>query len=407
MKHLFTMAYRDLTRNKRRSLLSALALGMGLALLLLMAAVVRGEMKDSIESNIRLETGHMQIRAESYNEDKNSLEWKDLIEKPENIISKLASQPEVVQATPRILASGIINTIDDSVGVKIIGMDPASSVNAPFQNGMLSGQYLQADDRDQMIIGSDLAKKYKLQVGSSIQLLANTAEGDVNEQTFTVKGIFSTKVPAFDQSTILLPLAKAQAMTGTENHASVIMILLKDREMADPLKARIQTSQYQVKTWLELNQFTMSFESYANSYMYLLYMIVLAVTATVIVNTLVMAVFERTREIGILSAVGMRSSSIMNMFLIESGLLAILGILMGIVIGSGLVLYANKVGFYIGNMGITGMMLGERIYGYMTLVDAIPLIIIALVVTLAASLYPAILAARMEPIEALHGGKVS
>jgi ABC-type lipoprotein release transport system permease subunit len=407
MKHLFTMAYRDLARNKRRSLLSALALGMGLALLLLMAAVVRGEMKDSIESNIRLETGHMQIRAESYNEDKNSLEWKDLIEKPENIISKLASQPEVVQATPRILASGIINTIDDSVGVKIIGMDPASSVNAPFQNGMLSGQYLQADDRDQMIIGSDLAKKYKLQVGSSIQLLANTAEGDVNEQTFTVKGIFSTKVTAFDQSTILLPLAKAQAMTGTENHASVIMILLKDREMADPLKARIQTSQYQVKTWLELNQFTMSFESYANSYMYLLYMIVLAVTATVIVNTLVMAVFERTREIGILSAVGMRSSSIMNMFLIESGLLAILGILMGIVIGSGLVLYANKVGFYIGNMGITGMMLGERIYGYMTLVDAIPLIIIALVVTLAASLYPAILAARMEPIEALHGGKVS
>jgi ABC-type lipoprotein release transport system permease subunit len=407
MKHLFTMAYRDLARNKRRSLLSALALGMGLALLLLMAAVVRGEMKDSIESNIRLQTGHMQIRAESYNEDKNSLEWKDLIEKPEDIIMKLASQPEVVQATPRILASGIINTIDESVAVKIIGMDPASGVNSPFQDGMLTGQYLQADDRDQMIIGSEMAKKYKLQVGSSIQLLANTADGDVNEQTFTVKGIFSTKVPAFDQSTILLPLAKAQAMTGTENHASVIMVLLKDREMADPLKARIQTSQYQVKTWLELNQFTMSFESYANSYMYLLYMIVLAVTATVIVNTLVMAVFERTREIGILSAVGMRSSSILNMFLIESGLLAILGIMMGIIIGSGLVLYANKVGFYIGNMGITGMMLGERIYGYMTITDAIPLIILALVVTLAASLYPAILASRMEPVEALHGGKLS
>ena len=204
-----------------------------------------------------------------------------------------------------------------------------------------------------------------------------------------------------------MPISKAQAMTGTENHASLLFIMLKSKDLADGFKARIQTKQYQVKTWLEMNEFTVAYEDMANAYMIVLYLIVLGITATVIVNTLVMAVFERTREIGILSAVGMRSTKIMVMFLIESAILAMMGILMGLVLGGLLVWYATDIGFYIGNLGITGMMLGERIYAELIISDAIPLILVALGVTLVASLYPAILAARLEPVEALHGGKVS
>lgn len=407
MKQLFLLAYRDLARNIRRSLLSSLALGMGLALLLLMAAVVRGEMQGSIDQTIRLQSGHIQIRAESYSEDKNSLAWEDLIEDPNKLADIVKSQPEVVLATPRILASGIINTLDESISVKIMGVDPASTANSPFTEGMIDGDFIQADDREGFVIGKDLAEKYHLKTGDEIQLLANTAEGDVNEQTFTIRGIFSTKTPAFDQFTILMPISKAQAITGTENHASLLFILLKNKDLTDAFKARLQTVRYQVKTWLDLNQFTVAYEDMANAYMYVLYLIVLGVTATVIVNTLVMAVFERTREIGVLSAVGMRSTKIMVMFLIESAILAMMGVLMGLVLGGCLVWYATEIGFYIGNMGITGIMLGERIYASLILSDAIPLILVALTVTLVASLYPAILAARLEPVEALHGGKVA
>lgn len=407
MKQIIQMAYRDLIRNKRRSLLSALALGMGLSLLLFMAAVVQGEMRDSMESTIRLQSGHLQISAVDYNPDKNSLAWKDLIENPDEIASKIASQPEVTVATPRLLASGIINTADESIGVQIIGIDPTSSANTPYSNGMISGEFIKSDDRDGLLVGKDLAAKYKLKTGDTIQLLANTASGDVIEQNFTIRGIFSTKIPAFDQTTILLPLLKAQAMTGTEKYSSIIFVLLKSRDLADTVKDRLHSEQYTIKTWVQMNQLMTSYENLADSYMYLLYLIVLCVTATVIVNTLVMSVFERTREIGIISAVGMRSSSIMNMFLIESFMLAITGIVMGLVLGSLLVLYSERVGFYIGNFGLTGIMLGERIYGYMTVQDAIPLVIISLVVTLLASLYPAIMAARMEPIDALHGGKLA
>jgi ABC-type lipoprotein release transport system permease subunit len=407
MKSLLTMAIRDLARNRRRSLLSALALGMGVALLLLMAAVVRGEMRDAIESSIRLQSGHMQVQGNQYDPDKNSLAWEDLIADPGQITSVLSQQPEVVAATPRLIASAIIQDGNESNGVQLLGIETDSSASAPYKDGLVDGTFITPDDRDSLMIGQELARKLDLKVGDTIHLSVNTADGTINEQNFTIKGIFTTKVPAFDQATVMLPLAKAQAITGTENHASIIFVMLKNRDLADGLKARLHSEQFKIKTWLELNSVVVETEKFSNAYMYVLYLIVLGVTATVIVNTLVMSVFERTREIGILTAVGMRSSSIMGMFLIESCMLAGMGILMGLGLGALFVLYSTKVGFYIGNMGVTGMMLGERIYGYLTAADAIPLVLVSLFITLIASLYPAILASRMEPVEALHGGKVA
>jgi ABC-type lipoprotein release transport system permease subunit len=118
-----------------------------------------------------------------------------------------------------------------------------------------------------------------------------------------------------------------------------------------------------------------------------------------------MAVFERTREIGILSAMGMKSGRIMAMFFAESSLLAVGGIIIGLILGGLMVYYFATVGLYVGDMGITGALFRDRIYAYPTLSDSITLSITALVVTLLAALYPAWLAAHMEPVEALRGGK--
>jgi putative ABC transport system permease protein len=143
----------------------------------------------------------------------------------------------------------------------------------------------------------------------------------------------------------------------------------------------------------------------AGGYMVLIYLIVLAITATVIVNTLIMAVFERTREIGILSAIGMKGSRIMAMFFAESSLLAVGGIVIGLLLGGLMVYYASTVGIHIGNFGTTGILLGETIYARLTLQDTVTLTVLAFIVTLLAALYPARLAARMEPVQALRGGE--
>ncbi len=345
------------------------------------------------------------MRAKTYNEDKTSLAWSDLIENPDAVAAQIATLAPVAVATPRLYASGIVVSGDASLGVRIIGIEPASAANAPFRDGIVSGQFISADDTSGLLIGKTLADKLGLGSGDTITLLVNTSNGSVEQQIFTIRGIYSTDTPSYDESTVFLPMAKAQAFSQAGNHASAIFILLKDRSQTDAVAAALQSNQYQVLTFDQMNPLIVTLDTYANSFMIVLYLIVLAITATVIVNTLVMSVFERTREIGILAAVGMKSSSIMAMFFVEFVFLAVGGILLGLAVGAPLVSWVGSVGIPIGNMGITGLLFGDRIHAILTLNDSITLSLLALFVSLLAALYPAILAARMEPVEALHGAQ--
>jgi len=196
-------------------------------------------------------------------------------------------------------------------------------------------------------------------------------------------------------------------MTRTENHASTIFVLLKDKDQTDAVIKALQSSSYKILTWTKMNEIIIQTENLANSYMSLFYLIVLVVTATVIINTLIMAVFERTREIGILSAIGMKGRRIMAMFLAESSILAVGGILLGLVLGLLVVAYLERNGFYVGNMAVGGggFLIRDTVYAKFSLEDTIYVSIMAFVVTLLAGLYPAVLAARMEPVEALRAEK--
>jgi ABC-type lipoprotein release transport system permease subunit len=405
MIHLFRMAFRDLGRNRRRSFLSALALAFGLALLMLMSTILRGEMADALKASIELQSGDLQVRAKTYDENKTSLAWDDLIENPDSVAAQIASLQPVKVATPRLFASGVVTQGNNTAGVRVIGVDPASSANAPFQNGMVSGAFLTADDREGLLIGQTLAEKMNIQSGDQVNLLVNTANGDVAQQPFTVRGIYTTHTPGIDETTVFLPMAKAQAITGAQNHASTIFVLLKNRDQTSAVVNALQTGQYKVIPWEKANALLVQFEQFANPLMYMMYLIVLGIVATVIINTFIMAVFERTREIGILAAIGMKGRRIMVMFFAESSLLAVGGILMGLVLGSIIVYYAVNYGFTVGNLGMTGILLGETIYGSVNINDIIGLTITAFIVTLLAALYPAVLAARMEPVEALRGSQ--
>lgn len=403
MGNLLKLAFRNLGRNKTRSLLSILAVGAGMSLLLLMASVLEGEMRGALDNTIRLQSGHLQIRPASYEEGRISLKWEDLIADPDQVVEKIKSLPQVVLATPRLSASAILSIGDESKGVQILGIDPGSAANQTFRDGMIAGEFLQADDREGILVGNLLADKLSLAVGDKVNLLVTTSNGDVDEQLFNVRGIYTTRTPGFDEGTVFMPLLKAQTITATENHASTIFILLQDREQAESVEQALQSGSFQVLTWREQNQFVVQFEDYAGVFLIFLYLIVLGITATVVTNTLVMAVFERTREIGILAAIGMKGRGIMAQFLAEAALLATGGVIGGLILGGIMVSYFNVNGFYIGNMGITGVLFEDRIFAHLTLNNAVTLALVTYIITLIASLYPARLAARMEPVEALHG----
>jgi len=406
MFQILKMAFRDLGRNKRRTLLSALAVTVGLGLLVMMSGVLVGEMQGALKNTIQLFSGHLQIRSLTYDENKISLKWDDLLEHPQALADTVKGQyPQIVDATPRLVASGIVTRGENSRGVQVIGMDPDAAANQVYRQGLIEGEFIATDDREGILIGQPLAEKLNLAVGEQVNLLVNTSNGDIVEQLFTIRGVYTTNTFGYDESTVFLPLAKAQAITGAGDRASLIFILLQDKEQAEAVSAALQSPNYKVVTWREMNELIVTMEDFSNAYMSVFYLIVLGITATVVSNTLVMSVFERTREIGILAAIGMKGRRILAQFLVEAALIATLGVIGGIILGGALTTYFGVHGFPmdISKMGITGVLMNNRIYTVLTLDNLIYLSALTYIVTLVASFAPARMASRMEPVDALRG----
>lgn len=406
MNYMLKMSLRNLARNKRRSFFSALAVALGTALLLFMSATIRGEMRGSLDLTINLYTGHLQIHTENYKDSNMSLKRVDMIEDPLKISQQIETIAQVKAASPRLNASAVLAFKNETIGIQVIGIDPASDANVIYRKGLVDGEFLTADDRDGVLVGYPLAESLDLKVGDPINLIMNTSDGNTDEQPFTIRGIYTTDTPGYDKSTIFMPLEKAQTITRAENHASMIYILLNNMDDTDAVKAAIQAPGYVVEDWREMNKLIIIVEQLSNAMMFFFNLMVLGVTSTVIMNTLLMAVYERTREMGILGALGMKGKQIKNLFLTEATMLAIGGVLAGLLIGIPLVAYFTHVGFMVGDVGISansGMMFGNKIYPDATnLMDVISVSLAGILITIASGYYPASQAAKMEPVDALH-----
>lgn len=402
MKTILSLALRNLARNKRRSFFSALALSIGVALLFLITGFLNGEMESAIRQTINLQSGHVQLRSLNYNASKTSLKHEDLIQDPFPIAASIAADPRVLNATPKLLLTGVLNQGDDTISIRIIGIDPDAEANRFYKTGLLSGEVLTNDDRSGIMVGNMLAERFGVNVGDSIKLLVNNNDGSITEQVFTVRGIFTTNVQAFDRMTVLMPITKAQAIGGVEGYASYIFVLLHDIKDTESVQAALSNPTYKVETYRDMNEMLTLFEDVASDYFGILYLIVLGITATVVMNTQLMAVYERTREIGILTSMGMKGRTVLSVFLAEAAYLAIGGVIMGIILGWLSVTGFAINGFNYGDMGLDVMM-SNTIYPFLQAKNYFELSMYGFIVTILAGIYPAYLAAKLEPVAALHG----
>src|SRR6476646_11284863 len=349
LSKLWTIAYRDLGRNRRRSLLTLLAVALGLALLMVMNGFIAGIMEDSLQNSIRLRTGHVQIRAGSYEEETLSLQAKDLLADPDSLAARARALPEVQAAAPVVWASGILDTLDDSAGLQLVGIDTTSPIYAPIQAALVAGAFLTPDDRNGILIGKSLAESMGIDVGQKVNLAIVNSDGQPDEGIFTIRGLFATGIPSYDQGAALMPLSKAQAFTGTTRHASAIFILLHNQDESAKVAAALRSPNVSVLTWSDLNQvFVQAFQT-SMSFYTILDFIVMLIVAVIIANTLLMSVFERIREMGILAALGMKGRQILQMFLLEATSLCLAGIVIGVALGSAGVGYLATAGFTIGD----------------------------------------------------------
>jgi ABC-type lipoprotein release transport system permease subunit len=405
MLRLWRIAIRDVIRNKRRSGLTLVAIAMGLALVIALHSFEIGAMEGSIDNNIRIQSGHVQVRAESYEEDKISLKWEDLLENPQEVVAQALSVPEVQSAAPVIWAGGILTTVEDSTGVRVIGLDPLAETSATFREG-LAGDFLDPDDRSGILISKRLARNLDMEIGDDISLLINTSGEQPDEATFTIRGLFDTGIPAFDESTVFLPLAKAQAFARVGERASAVMILLYDQEEDAAVAPLLAAPGLKILTWRDLNQLMLQARESSMAFLYMFYLIVLAIVAVVVANTLLMSVFERTREMGILAALGLKGQQIMTMFLMESATLGAFGVILGVILGSlGTYILATK-GIHLGEVMAdqvsTDLSYGETMYASFQWGATAILSVVCWIITMLASLYPAWFATRKEPIDALR-----
>jgi ABC-type lipoprotein release transport system permease subunit len=405
MFRLWSIAIRDLGRNKRRSALTLIAVMMGLALIIALHGFEIGAIQGSIENNIRVQSGHVQVRGESYDEDKVSLKWEDLLQDPLALAAQAQMVAEVRAAAPVLWASGILATAEESVGARVFGIDPLSEMAAPFREGLVAGEFLAPDDRSGVLISRRLAKSLGLTVGDDVSLLINTSGDQPDEATFEIRGLYDSGLPAFDEATIFLPLAKAQAFTRVGERASAVVVLLHDQEDADAVAAALRAPGFDVVTWRDLNQLMIQAMESSMGILYLMYLVVFAIVAVVVANTLLMSVFERTREMGILAALGMKGRQIMAMFVLESATLGAIGVILGVVLGSLGVYYLATEGFYLGDMvygASADLAYGETMYASFQWADTAVLAVVCWIIILLASLYPAWFATRKEPIDALR-----
>ena len=409
MYRIWRIAVRDLRRNKRRSALTMIAVMLGLALVIALHSYEMGAMETSIKNNIRVETGHVQVRAESYDEEKVSLKWEDLLQEPQAVAAQAQALPNVRDAAPVLWGSGILNTVDESVGLRVYGVDPLAETMAPFRDGLVAGAWLAPEDRSGILVSRRLAETMELAVGDGISLLVNTSDEQPDEAIFEIRGLYDSGIPGFDDVTVFMPLAKAQAFTRVGDRASAVVAVLDDQEGADAVAAALSAPGLEILTWRDLNELMLTLTESAMGILYLFYGIVMAIVAVVVANTLLMSVFERTREMGILASLGMKGRQIMGMFLMESATLGLLGILLGVGLGTLAAYYLVNVGISLGDLDMaeltgtgSGFALGNTLYGTYVWGDTAVLSAVCLAIILVASLYPAWFATRKEPIDALR-----
>lgn len=401
----FSIAYRNLVRNGRRTILTALAVALGLVVVMAMSSLIEGMISTMVADGIRINTGHLQIRSASYDADKGSLLAKDLLRDSEAWASEIEAHPNVESAAPVLWSGGLLSTAQESIGVQIVGIDTEDTYHTSIRAGIVDGKYLSNSDRGEILVGKGLAQEMDITIGRRVSVAASDANGVGQEGIFTVVGLIDTGFPSIDQNRIIMPLSQAQSFLGVGDRFSSLILMLDDEENMGTVGAAYTNSETQVLTWEDMNRLILESVENGIIFYYVLYAIVFVAVAVLIANTLLMSVFARAQEIGILASLGMTQRQITLLFLIEGILLALLGIAMGLLLGLGVVSYMTFVGFAIPADTaslVEGFAFGTTIRGGFAPGEYAVLSFLLLIIVSLVSLYPASLAAKLEPVEALH-----
>jgi putative ABC transport system permease protein len=403
----FSMAWRNIWRNRRRSLLTVMAIALGLAFNIFMRGIGDGFHEQMVDNSVRAEIGHIQIHRAGYRDDP---ELNKTLPDPEEITQAIRSLPDVRGYSLRVLGGGLASTADNSSGVEILGIDPAQERTVTsIQNAIVQGKYLADGMQRPILLGDRLASRLKVSLGDKVVLMVQAADGSMGAQLFRVAGVFRSGSPEMDEGVVFLLRSDAQNLFVLGDRVTEAALLLgSSRQVSTALatlKKDLSGAPVEILPWWQVAPFLQQFIQIDDAFFYIIVLIFFIVISIGILNTIMMSIFERVREFGVMMALGTKPRQIVKLVVEEAFALGLVGVVIGSLLGSAFTLYYAKNGINLSSFSAGAAALGitsSRVFSELTAANLIYSNLAVLVVVVLVALYPAAYAARLQPVEAIR-----
>lgn len=404
------MAWRNIWRNPRRSILTIAAVSFASVLLVFMLSLQFGSYEAMINTSVKIHTGHIQVQAEGYEENQN---MRRVVSDPQAVEEIVQEIPHVEAFTTRANGFALLSSEDRTYGGIVIGIDPTQEARVSRIKTLIrEGEYLAQEDMEQALIGDLLAKNLNIGIGDEITVLGQGRDGSIAAMVYIVKGIYDSGQDDFDRSSIQVPLQNFQEIFSMRGAVHEVVVVSDELGYISQIERSIEKKLPSLNTRYPLTALTweellpglkqgIQLDLYGG---YVQYAFLIIVVAFSILNTFLMAVFERTREFGVLMAIGTTPKRLSKILLMESACITLIGILIGLALGSGITFYFQTHGIQLPSETsdlLSQFGVPEQIYPKLTLISLSFGPLAVLTITMLTALYPAVKVWRLEPVEAM------
>lgn len=399
---LAVLAWRNLWRHRGRTVAILFALALGVWSMVSLAALTRGSLEQQLTKAIANLTGHVQIHAPGYRDDP---VIEHSMAPPDAALRAVLDDAEVTAWSARVRVPAVVSSERESAGVTLVGIEPARERGLSFiAEAVTQGRSLESAGENGILIGRRLAERLETELGRRIVVISQDVANDVADRGFRIVGIYDAEPEAIETAYVFAGRATVQRMLRLGDAVSEIAAMTPDRADLDPLLARLRAAApgLDVQPWTVIEPLLVLTEEVTNVILIIWYVIVFTAMSFGLVNTLLMAVFERTREFGLFQALGMPPHQILGQVLAESLML------LGLSLAAGNLAAAATIGSLEQGIDLSAFAEGLEMVGVSPVLypaveatDVLAANLLVFVLGLAASLYPAWRAARHVPVEAI------
>jgi putative ABC transport system permease protein len=399
---LLKLAYRNFFRNTRRSIISGISVALAVTAIIFVRSYLGGFFENITDNVVKLISGHIRITTKEYERRERMLPLAESIVLSTAFYQALPEE-EITLTSPRIKFGVILGEEELSVPALGYAIDPeAEREIGGLQKRMVAGSYIQSGEKS-AILGKDLAERLQVAVGDTLTIITRTAYDSPTGLNLLVKGTFRTGIGGMDRSLFYIPLDIGQAMLDLEGRATELAIIVKNPDNAVQIAESIKLGQDYSVVPFQHNPI-LRYLNIATVIYSIFYLIVLLVACSAIANTMLMIVFERTKEIGMMKALGLSNLSIAGLLTIEAGIIGVIGSALGAIFGAIFSYWLKYQGIDISMMSSTtssDMPFGPIIYAAPTPFIIITAFILGLIVTIIVALLPISRATKINPAQAL------